>query len=76
MSLQKLGFIIMSESGGKGLPLVAFRLNPAKKHKFDEVGKPIWVALSLTRRSSPWRISCVNVAGSFRRTRWHRIRRI
>ena len=35
-SLKQLGFIIMSETGGKGLPLVAFRLDPKKKHKFDE----------------------------------------
>ena len=34
--LQHLGFIIMSEGGGKGLPLVAFRLDPKKKYHFDE----------------------------------------
>ena len=34
--LKQLGFIIMSEGSGKGLPLVAFRLNPADKHAFDE----------------------------------------
>ena len=34
--LKQLGFIIMSEGEGKGLPLVAFRLNPAHKHSFDE----------------------------------------
>ena len=34
--LEKLGFIIMSQKGGKGLPLVAFRLDPAKKHHYDE----------------------------------------
>ena len=35
-TLKLLGFIILSQSGGKGLPLVAFRLDPAKKHKYDE----------------------------------------
>ena len=34
--LKQLGFIIMSEGGGNGLPLVAFRLNPNKKRHFDE----------------------------------------
>ncbi|MCJ1308724.1 hypothetical protein MMC25_002378 [Agyrium rufum] len=34
--LEQLGFIIMSETGGRGLPLVAFRLDPAHKHHFDE----------------------------------------
>ena len=34
--LANLGFIIMSEGGGKGLPLVAFRLDPKHKHQFDE----------------------------------------
>ncbi|KAI9808205.1 MAG: hypothetical protein M1825_004662 [Sarcosagium campestre] len=34
--LEQLGFIIMSEGSGKGLPLVAFRLNPKDRHKFDE----------------------------------------
>jgi glutamate decarboxylase len=35
-ALKKLGFIMMSETGGKGLPLVAFRLDPAKKKQYDE----------------------------------------
>ena len=35
-SLQDLGFIIMSKTGGKGLPLVAFRLNPKKDRHYDE----------------------------------------
>lgn len=34
--LQHLGFIIMSQGHGRGLPLVAFRLNPAKGYIFDE----------------------------------------
>jgi glutamate decarboxylase len=35
-SVQAMGFILMSQTNGKGLPLVAFRLDPAKKHAFDE----------------------------------------
>lgn len=36
MAVQKMGFILMSQTQGKGLPLVAFRLNPEDGHKFDE----------------------------------------
>lgn len=35
-SLEQLGFLIMSKKGGAGLPLVAFRLDPKKKHHYDE----------------------------------------
>lgn len=35
-SVEKLGFILMSKTRGNGLPLVAFRLDPSKKHGFDE----------------------------------------
>ncbi|KAE8155267.1 pyridoxal phosphate-dependent transferase [Aspergillus avenaceus] len=34
--LEKLGFILMSEGNGRGLPLVAFRLKPNKDRMFDE----------------------------------------
>jgi glutamate decarboxylase len=34
--LQDLGFIIMSQGRGRGLPLVAFRLGPDKGRLFDE----------------------------------------
>lgn len=34
--VEKLGFVVMSQGGGKGLPLVAFRLNPDDDHHFDE----------------------------------------
>ncbi|OXV06485.1 hypothetical protein Egran_05747 [Elaphomyces granulatus] len=34
--LQDLGFIIMSQGRGRGLPLVAFRLDPDKDRLFDE----------------------------------------
>ncbi|MCJ1301680.1 hypothetical protein MMC08_004481 [Hypocenomyce scalaris] len=35
-SLKQLGFIIMSQGNGEGLPLVAFRLDPKHKHHYDE----------------------------------------
>ncbi|KAK7534903.1 pyridoxal phosphate-dependent transferase [Phyllosticta citribraziliensis] len=35
-ALKQLGFTIMSETGGKGLPLVACRLDPAKGKHYDE----------------------------------------
>lgn len=34
--LKQLGFIILSKGGVEGLPLVAFRLDPKKHHRFDE----------------------------------------
>ncbi|KAL9615191.1 MAG: hypothetical protein Q9167_000397 [Letrouitia subvulpina] len=34
--LEQLGFIIMSQGAGQGLPLVAFRLDPAKGQHYDE----------------------------------------
>lgn len=34
--LEAMGFIIMSQRHGEGLPLVAFRLNPKHKHQYDE----------------------------------------
>ncbi|KAF2162175.1 hypothetical protein M409DRAFT_69380 [Zasmidium cellare ATCC 36951] len=35
-AVQKMGFLLMSQTKGQGLPLVAFRLNPDDDHKFDE----------------------------------------
>ena len=35
-NLKAMGAIIMSKGGGEGLPLVAFRLDPAKGHQFNE----------------------------------------
>lgn len=35
-SVEKMGFLLMSKTRGEGLPLVAFRLDPSHKHKFDE----------------------------------------
>ena len=36
LSVEKMGFQLLSKTKGQGLPLVAFRLNPAHGHKFDE----------------------------------------
>ena len=35
-AVQAMGFILMSKTGGAGLPLVAFRLDPEHNHNFDE----------------------------------------
>ena len=35
-AIAQMGFIVLSQGKGKGLPLVAFRLNPEHNHKFDE----------------------------------------
>ncbi|KAL9089766.1 MAG: hypothetical protein Q9165_005560 [Trypethelium subeluteriae] len=35
-NLKALGAIILSKTGGQGLPLVAFRLDPEKNHQFNE----------------------------------------
>ncbi|KAL1587607.1 hypothetical protein WHR41_03674 [Cladosporium halotolerans] len=35
-AVQTMGFLLMSKTRGAGLPLVAFRLDPARKHGFDE----------------------------------------
>lgn len=35
-AVQKMGFILLSKTRGRGLPLVAFRLNPEHGHQFDE----------------------------------------
>jgi glutamate decarboxylase len=35
-AISQMGFVVLSQGKGKGLPLVAFRLNPEHEHKFDE----------------------------------------
>lgn len=51
-ALEQLGFIILSKGVGKGLPLVAFRLNPKHNHHYDEVR---------LRISSPDSADCASV---------------
>jgi len=46
-NLKQLGYVIMSQSGGKGLPLVAFRLNEKDKKHYDEFA----IANQLRQRS-------------------------
>jgi glutamate decarboxylase len=46
-SLAQLGFIIMSQKSGKGLPLVAFRLDPKHNKHYDEFA----IAHQLRQRS-------------------------
>ncbi|KGO46366.1 Pyridoxal phosphate-dependent transferase, major region, subdomain 1 [Penicillium expansum] len=54
--LQELGFILMSEGNGKGLPVVAFRLSPSQNVIFDE-----W-ALSRKLRERGWIVPAYTMA--------------
>ena len=56
--LKDLGFIIMSEGGGHGLPVVAFRLNPTQNVFFDE-----WV-LSRKLREKGWIVPAYTMAAN------------
>ncbi|KAL2075379.1 hypothetical protein VTL71DRAFT_322 [Oculimacula yallundae] len=55
-SLEQLGFIIMSQKAGRGLPLVAFRLNPKKGHHYDEF------ALAHQLRGRSWVVPAYTMA--------------
>ena len=55
-SLTQLGFIIMSQKSGKGLPLVAFRLNPKSKKHYDEF------AIAHQLRSRSWVVPAYTMA--------------
>ncbi|EPE29920.1 PLP-dependent transferase [Glarea lozoyensis ATCC 20868] len=46
-SLEQLGFVLMSEKNGKGLPLVAFRIDPKSNKHYDEFA----IAHQLRQRS-------------------------
>ncbi|PKY07104.1 glutamate decarboxylase [Aspergillus campestris IBT 28561] len=54
--LEKLGFILMSETGGRGLPLVAYRLPPDDSRLFDEY------ALAHVLRQRGWVIPAYTMA--------------
>ncbi|KAJ5429054.1 Pyridoxal phosphate-dependent transferase major region subdomain 1 [Penicillium cf. griseofulvum] len=54
--LQEMGFVIMSEGGGQGLPVVAFRLSPAQNVFFDE-----W-ALARKLRERGWIVPAYTMA--------------
>ena len=53
---EKLGFILMSETGGRGLPLVAYRLPPDDSRLFDEY------ALAHVLRQRGWVIPAYTMA--------------
>ena len=55
-SLSQLGFVIMSQKNGAGLPLVAFRLNPKKGHHYDEF------ALAHQLRGRSWVVPAYTMA--------------
>ncbi|CAG8005700.1 unnamed protein product [Penicillium salamii] len=54
--LQEMGFLIMSENGGEGLPVVAFRLSPTQNVFFDE-----W-ALAQKLREKGWIVPAYTMA--------------
>jgi len=66
-AIQKMGFIIMSETGGKGLPLVAFRLNPEHGHKFDEF------AIAHHLRERGWVVPAYTMAPHAKKLRMMRV---
>jgi glutamate decarboxylase len=54
--LKGLGFIILSESGMNGVPLVAFRLDPKQGYQFDEF------ALAHQLRQCNWLVPAYSMA--------------
>ena len=65
--LEELGFLIMSDSGIKGVPLVAFRLDPEQGYLFDEF------ALSDQLRQYNWLVPAYNMAADAQGLRLLRI---
>jgi len=55
-SLEQLGFLIMSQKSGTGLPLVAFRLDPKSNKHYDEF------ALAHQLRSRSWVVPAYTMA--------------
>lgn len=55
-SLEQLGFIIMSQKNGKGLPLVAFRIDPEADKHYDEF------ALAHQLRGRSWVVPAYTMA--------------
>lgn len=55
-SLKQLGFLIMSQGGGDGLPLVAFRLDPKLRKHYDEF------ALAHQLRQRSWVVPAYTMA--------------
>ena len=75
--LKQQGFLIMSRGGGKGLPLVAFRLDPDKDVLYDEYAlahqlrERGWVvpAYTMAPHSEKLKMMRVVVRGDFSRSR-------
>lgn len=65
--LQKLGFIIMSDGGGRGLPLVAFRMQASDDRLYDEF------ALAHVLRRRGWVIPAYTMAPHSNQLRMMRI---
>jgi glutamate decarboxylase len=55
-SLEQLGFVLMSEKNGKGLPLVAFRIDPKTNKHYDEF------ALAHQLRQRSWVVPAYTMA--------------
>jgi len=55
-SLEQLGFLIMSQKSGKGLPLVAFRIDPKSDKHYDEF------ALAHQLRQRSWVVPAYTMA--------------
>lgn len=55
-SLEQLGFVIMSQKNGKGLPLVAFRIDPEADKHYDEF------ALAHQLRQRSWVVPAYTMA--------------
>ncbi|KAI5299673.1 hypothetical protein KEM55_001879 [Ascosphaera atra] len=78
-ALESLGFLILSERHGAGLPLVAFRLDPAKGHIFDEFAlahqlrERGWVvpAYTMAPHSEKLKLMRIVVREDFSRNRCH-----
>lgn len=66
-SVQAMGFILMSKTRGEGLPLVAFRLDPAHNHGFDEF------ALAHQLRERGWVVPAYTMAPHSEKLRMMRV---
>jgi hypothetical protein len=58
-ALVKLGFILLSKTGGQGLPLVAVRLDPKAGHLYDEF------AIAHHLRERGWVVPAYTMGTSF-----------
>jgi glutamate decarboxylase len=54
--LEKLGFVLMSDGNGRGLPLVAFRMKPSEDRLYDEF------ALAHVLRQRGWVVPAYTMA--------------